>query len=209
MGQAVLTGDLVGSSRAGAAATTSAMEVLSRECATMADWAGGDLRFTRFRGDGWQAVVPAPQKALRVTLTLLAWLRASDLPTSRVAIGFGEMQLPATRDLSAAAGPAFEAAGRALDEMGRDTRLACAGPADRALVGALPLADAIVRGWTVKQAEALIHTLPPEPPAQIRIAEALNIRPQSLSERLEAARFWALEASLAVIEKGNGSGHKA
>jgi hypothetical protein len=91
---AVLTGDLIGSTSAGANAVTNAFEVIRSCAAEISQWMTPalDLRFTRSRGDGWQIVLTEPRFALRAALFIFARLKVTspDLQT-RIAIGIGEI----------------------------------------------------------------------------------------------------------------------
>ncbi|ETX27201.1 hypothetical protein [Roseivivax isoporae] len=198
---AVLTGDIVGSRKAGREAVEASFDTLARSLSRMAPWCGGPARLTRFRGDGWQALVPEGARALRAALVLRADLRAEDRPAMRVAIGLGGATRTGSRDLSDADGPAFHAAGDALDAMGRGTRLVLAARGAPALAPALvTLCDAVSRGWSRAQAEAAALALVPAPPTQAEIAARFGISQQAVAARLDGAGAEALEAALEAFE---------
>jgi hypothetical protein len=200
---AVLSGDLVGSTAAGAAGTGAAMALAGDWAGDVAGWMPGRAatRFTRFRGDGWQILLAAPALAPRAALTLAARLRAAGLPASRIAIGIGAADLPARGDLSAASGSAFAASGRALDALPRAGRLAIDGTAvtdaDRAL---LRLAEEIAARWTRAQAEATADYLNPAAPTLDEIATRLGISAQAVHARLRGAGARALRDALRLWE---------
>ena len=56
---------------------------------------GRDARFTRFRGDGWQCLAPAPALALRAALFLRAHLRALDRDARHPRLGRHRPRQPA------------------------------------------------------------------------------------------------------------------
>ena len=155
---AILTGDLIGSTKAAPPALERAMDLFAEAATEVAAWSPGALppRFTRFRGDGWQMLVADPGLALRAALYLTARLRAADLDLgTRIAIGIGGIDSLGKTSLADARGPAFEASGRTLDHMGRTRRLAIEGDG---ITGfhriILDLLDEIATHWTRQQAEA-------------------------------------------------------
>lgn len=203
--RAVLTGDIVRSARLGPAGLDAAMAALARGAAAAGAWTGTAPRFTRFRGDGWQCLAPSPALALRAALLLKAHLRREGRGlATRIAIGIGPGELPEGDDLAAAGGPAFRAAGEALDTMRRSARLALAWaepPPDAALRRALALlADEIARRWTPVQAAALVAALQPAPPIQTALAAELGISQQMVAKHLAAGGHGALLAALDAVE---------
>ncbi|HQY44032.1 MAG TPA: hypothetical protein PK450_07625 [Paracoccaceae bacterium] len=207
--QAVLTGDLVASSEASASAVNRSMELLAATSRGIAAWrisentVVGDTYFTRFRGDGWQIVVPAGAFGLRAALLTYATLAAkADLPKTRVAVGLSTIDAIPGTDLSDAAGAAFELSGRALARMERGERLKVAGnritPLRTAFIALLN--DRII-DWTVEQAQAIVLALPPDAPTQTVMAERLGISPQALSYRLTGAKWPTIRRILHEWEK--------
>lgn len=208
---AVLTGDLVGSSRLGGASLDAAMAVLGEAAGAAAGWAGdgAPARFTRFRGDGWQCLAPSPALALRMMLFLRARLRARGAEfDTRIAAGIGPGTLPATGDLSAGAGPAFETSGHGLDSLGRAARLGMDwpdGPAAPAVLAALvALCDEVSRRWTPRQARIFAARLVPDAPPQAEIGAEFGISQQMVAKHLRSGGDWALRRALAALEGGTG-----
>jgi hypothetical protein len=213
--RAVLTGDLVDSTKASPSAVDHAMSILSGAAAEVADWRYanieepvGNTYFTRFRGDGWQILVSIAAFDLRAALFLYARLAACpDLPATRIAVGVSSVDHVPGPDLSDAHGPAFAVSGRALAEMERGERLRMAGsrmgdddttrPIITAFVGLL---DDRIADWTPEQAEAMACVLPPEAPTQSAIAATLGITPQALSSRLSGARWRSIRQLLDAWE---------
>jgi len=209
---AILTGDLIGSTRVPTDRIAHTMSLLSGNLPVGIrwNWTAADLYFTRYRGDGWQMRVPAPD-ALRWAITLLASLRADPLAIgSRISIGIGAISNPGTEDLSDASGPAFEASGRGLDTMYRDERLFLMGgkaaaddPGVRILdaeQAVVMLIDERISRWTPEQAEAVAHFLHPDAPPATEIAERLGITPQAVSYRLRGAGAKTLRTVLETLE---------
>jgi hypothetical protein len=202
---AVLTGDIIRSSRLAPEALDAAIGALAAGAAAMSSWEGSrDARFSRYRGDGWQCLAPSPAMALRATLFLRAHLRALDGPDTRISVGIGTASLPASGDLSAAGGPAFETSGRGLDKMARAQQFAIAWaepPAGAAVIGAVfALSDEISRLWTARQAEVLVETLSPGEELQEALAAQRGVSQQAIAKRLSAGGDWALQRALAALE---------
>lgn len=204
---AVLTGDIIRSTRLAPEALDAAMAALARGAAAMSAWPDAEpARFTRFRGDGWQCLAPAPPLALRAVLFLRAHLRALDRETdTRVSVGVGNGHVP-PEGLDAGSGPAFEVSGRGLDRMARSQQFAVAWadpPAGAALTGAVfALADEISRLWTPKQAELLIGSLSPGDESQEVLAARHGVTQQAVAKLLGRGGEWALRRALAAVETG-------
>ena len=213
---AVLTGDLVGSTRAGPASVDYTMKILSSDLTEGIrwGWTARDLHFTRYRGDGWQMLVLKPELALRWSIVLLATLHADPQALeSRIAIGIGPVTSISSDDLGDASGAAFEASGRCLDAMHRDERLFLMGSetdADATIkdrAGVIPAEKAAtilinerISRWTAEQAEATAHFLRPDKPTAAEIAVRLGITPQAVGYRLKGAGAKALREALDAIE---------
>lgn len=195
---AVLTGDLVQSTRADAAATEAAMTALSQGAHEIAAWIGTSTRFTRSRGDGWQIVLPLRRElALRAAICLIARLKArrQGLAT-RIALGLGPYETLGSQDLSDAHGAAFTLSGRALDGM-KSGLLRLSFPAMRPLhQGFVDLLEPLLWRWTPEQAEAVALSLHPEGRSQKDIARLLHISEQAVSLRLKGAHDHPLRQAL-------------
>lgn len=198
---AVLTGDLIASTQA-PDRLAQAMAALAAATATFSAFTEMPPRFTRFRGDGWQCVVPAGC-ALRSALVVAARLRAGETGLrTRIAIGIGPADTLGSRDLADAAGPAFTASGRALDHMARGQVWAMAGdiaPWHEALVA---LAEWHSARWSREQAEAMAIALCSDTATQSQIANGLNITRQAWQARLSGAGYGAWRPALRAFESG-------
>ncbi len=205
-GGAVISGDLVGSVKAGPAAVEAAFTLLGEAFAEIGRWTGSDPRLTRFRGDGWQAALRPGHLALRAGLYLRAAFRTAEhLPATRIAIGFGGIDTCGSRDLSDADGPAFRHAGRLLDSVPRRRRLAVAAEgAPDGLAEAAALCDALAARWSAAQAGAVLIALRPGAPTQAEIGASLGLTQQAVQDRLDLAGFWALEQAMAWAESRTG-----
>ncbi len=202
---AVLTGDIIRSSRLAPEALDAAMDALAGGAAAMSTWEGAEpARFDRFRGDGWQCLAPAPPMALRAALFLRAHLRATDRDAdTRISVGVGTGVLHPD-GLAAASGTAFEVSGRGLDRMARAQQIAISWadpPPAAAVIGAVfALADEVSRLWTAKQAALLVATLSPGDEPQERLAAQHGVSQQAIAKHLSRGGDWALRRALAALE---------
>lgn len=167
---AVLTGDLVKSSRLSPEQSNSAMQRLRQLAkefeSTYPESTIG--RLDTFRHDSWQWLLAKPELALRAAVFMRAGLRAFSEGRvkfdTRIAIGTGAVETIAKQRISDSRGPAFVCSGRALDAMKNESRLAYAADngiaAEEWLAGGLvPLLDCIVTDWTPTEARAVYGTL--------------------------------------------------
>ncbi|MDI3334938.1 hypothetical protein QKW60_00815 [Defluviimonas aestuarii] len=212
---AILTGDLIGSTRASQKRVEHTMNLLSGGLPPGIRWDGwtaANVRFTRHRGDGWQMLAPEPDLALRWAVTLLAGLRADPQALgTRISIGIGTITSRGTEDLRDASGPVFEASGRGLDAMRRDETLFMMGgetghsaSETPRLAGAVKasvmLIDERIARWSPEQAEATAYFLHPSAPPATEIARRLSITPQAVSYRLKGAGARTLKDALSALE---------
>lgn len=202
---AVLTGDLIASTHALPAQAEAAMAALQRG----AEGWGTDLRFTRFRGDGWQALVPVPGQALRVALALAAHLAAAETGlATRMALGFGGVTHRGGRDLSDAAGTAFIRSGRALDDLPRGAVWTVRGGAGlpQWVTGLVALAEWHAAGWTAGQAAVVADWLTRPAPRQEDRAARLGLSRQAWKSRFDGSGIAAWTPALAAFESWDGAG---
>ncbi|KQB97773.1 hypothetical protein AL073_02225 [Loktanella sp. 1ANDIMAR09] len=186
---AVLTGDLIKSRKASTAvveATLATLRVAADDFGAAWDL---DLRFTRYRGDGWQVALTKPGLLLDAALFFTARLKASQgTIATRISIGVGMVETLGTVDLSDATGPAFFISGDRLDHMGRNRMITLDGTGICATaVGLIDLAAFIATGWTAAQAEAVAHVLAGHAPRHEDIAADLGITRQAVQSRLASA----------------------
>jgi hypothetical protein len=207
---AALTGDIVRSSKMSAARLDEVRALVVDGVAEAAKWKRGIMRGKAdfFRGDSWQALVVDPSFALRVAIFLRARLISADKADSRIAVGIGAVEKISKTRVSLSSGEAFEVSGHALDGMKRRrmtiaagaTLVPSLGPLADWLAATAGLADAIISGWTARQAEVVAAALWPLDIAQETIAGDMSIAQQTVSDTLNAAHFDELSQLLAVFE---------
>lgn len=200
---AILTGDLIGSTKVSAGAVEATMAALAAAFAEMDGWPSGiPSRFARHRGDGWQAAVSPAGRALRASLFVTARLRAADTGlATRFAIGLGEFSEDGP--LAEAHGQPFEDSGHALDSLGRGERLALGGAGSNPLHQAIiALLDERTSRWSREQAEAMALYLVPESQTLASIAARLDLSTQAVHYRLTGAGYQAIGKAVIQWETG-------
>jgi hypothetical protein len=200
---AVITGDLVRSTSLRDGRVAVAFQALRSAADQISGWQEppAPTAFSRNRGDGWQVFLTDSRLALRAALFLRAALRSQgkDLAT-RMAIGIADGTPPGTGDLNLASGPAFVAAGHALDTMKPPVELQVVSD-DPALEAVFRLADHLSRGWTQKQALALVAMLAPGTVTQQTVAEQQQVTRQAVGQALRSAGYDAINDALRMIER--------
>ncbi len=198
---AVITGDLIASRKADDAQIARSMNALQGAAIALKIVTGHDLRFTRFRGDGWQVYLQNPNTALTATLLMLATLKATENTIeSRFAIGIGPITALGANPLADASGAAFETSGATLDDMGKN-KLDIAGVGVTSSQEAIiTLCEHIAFGWTAPQAQAIKLWLMAPAATQDDIAAQLGISRQAVQLRLAGAGKPAMMAAIAAFK---------
>ncbi|MCK5130880.1 MAG: hypothetical protein KAR40_01860 [Candidatus Sabulitectum sp.] len=209
---AVLTGDLVNSSKLTSMQSAKAMQWLrdaAKKFETLYPQSiSGEL--DTFRHDSWQMLMIKPELCLRASVYLRTALKLhSDTKArydSRISIGFGEVEMIAKSRVSDSRGHAFAISGKNLDTMSRN-RLMCGAQFNDSVAFklfsnvALPLLDCVVTDWTSTEAQAVHGTL--EGHTQEKLAKLLPPNPrtgkditrQAVSDSLERG-YWATVADV-------------
>ena len=201
---AVLTGDLIGSTKVELNATDKAMTLLGDAAALISQWGQTETRFTRFRGDGWQIYLADSAWVLRATLFLLAKLQGegSGLAT-RLSIGVGSVDRLGETGLGEAAGPAFTLSGRNLDTMHpifNNFTYAEPNQKHHWKKAVMNMAVWQATRWTPEQAEAAALALAIPRPSDEVLAKGLGISRQALQSRLKGTGLMAMSAALMAFE---------
>ena len=206
---AILTGDLIRSTRAPASALQAAMDVLSQTTESLR-WTGDSPHhFTRFRGDGWQIALARPELCFRAAVCLCAALRASNAGlATRIAIGIGPIETLGSADLSDGRGAAFVTSGRLLDGMGRKERIRIDGEGvteiDHAIINLVAWHSA---RWSKPQAEAVTAFAPGTLLSPPPVYERLGITRQALEARLSGAGWKPLQELICARESMTRADH--
>jgi hypothetical protein len=122
---AVLTGDIIGSSKLGPEGLDAAMSLLRRLAEEFEETHPESVvgQPEVFRGDSWQLALQRPALALTAGVFIRAGFKAGDFDT-RIGIGLGAVERLNTERISQSVGPAFVRSGQALDQLGKDQTLA-------------------------------------------------------------------------------------
>lgn len=168
---AVLTGDIIGSSRLGPERLDSAMSLLRRLAVEF-----GQVHHESviggpgvFRGDSWQLCLQRPALAVTAAVFIRAGFKADDFDT-RIGIGWGAVERLNPESISESIGPAFARSGQALDQLGKEQSLAlpqfndptqtrATDPALDMLEVGVGLLDALLARWTQRESVAVYGTL--------------------------------------------------
>ncbi|HZL41709.1 MAG TPA: hypothetical protein VFD66_00345, partial [Verrucomicrobiae bacterium] len=205
---AVLTGDVVESSKLGEAARRElpvALEKASRAARALYGKAV-PLDADVFRGDSWQLVVTDAKLGLRVAVFFRAHLHGNapgvGLDT-RIAIGIGTINFVPKGRVSQGDGPAFRESGKVLERMPKNRRLGLSVAETETPAGIAPvigLMDTVMERWTEKQSLAVAGMLQGLPQSQI--AELWNppVKQPVVARHLRQAGWEAVEAGLTYVE---------
>lgn len=201
----VLTGDIVKSSALSDGALDAVMTALADLATTIGAWPGErEVRYERFRGDGWQMLIERPAHALRACLFARAAVRmACDMGETRIGIGLGAAGTDTT--LAASAGPAFELSGRGLEALGVHQLWRIEGeqapPREHALrQGLFAVCDERSRHWTSRQAAIFMRLAAPGAPLMAEVAQAMSVQPQTIQTHFARAGGYALLEAVAAFE---------
>lgn len=204
--KSVLTGDLIGSRKSDAKAINASMRAIKGAAETLGRMYEFDPRFTRYRGDGWQILVP-PKFSFLACLGISAALRTTNSGlATRIAIGIGTVGSLGTENLADADGDAFETSGAMLDYLSRShglERMMIDGPGiTKWQQGIIEMTDWIVRGWTAQQAEAVsIALLDPDIHTNERRAAKLKISRQAFEARLKGSGLYAMTLARGAFQR--------
>lgn len=196
---AVLTGDLIGSTKAGLSATNEAISLIRSVVLDHDTLSGSDTRFSRYRGDGWQIYCSDHRRVFRIAVLILANLHSHpDLPKSRISAACGPVSSLPPSGLDSASGDAFTLSGRGLDTIKRLKLVYTQSDGKDAWKAALfrQLEWQAFR-WSPEQAQAIALSFRLDPPHPGKSAEKLGISRQAFSSRLDGAGYvplWEAEA---------------
>jgi Helix-turn-helix len=190
---AALTGDIVNSTQLTPEMEKALIEALERALSLYL------IEF--YRGDSFQVYMKDPEESLRVALLCralaISLTAAEDEPALsdiRISIGIGTVITP-VRTPGTARGEAFLLSGRRFDEIQQtDQRLSIVSGkpiADIALEVMADYIDAIYKGMTAKQADAIARLL--EGRAQQEVAQELNKSKSTVSQLVSAGRWPEIE----------------
>lgn len=205
---AVLTGDLVRSTRLTADQLEGARAAVLRAVREIDGWAPGLVSAPAefFRGDSWQCVLGDPRLFLRAAIYLRARLRQADKDwDTRIGIGIGFAEKIDTERTSLSSGAAFVLSGAQLDGIDGLAGFSVGLPDNLSRLGWIDamaaLCSALVDRWSQRQAEIICHMLVPKAPSQVEIALELEVTKQAVNKALIAGDYAALLSALQWVEQ--------
>jgi hypothetical protein len=207
---AVLTGDLVQSSRLSSGQLDQVRHIFDQTCEELMHFQPGLLpaKIDFFRGDAWQLLLTNPLWALRAAIFLRASLLMNNLADTRVVIGLGTTENINTKRISLSTGQAFTLSGRELDKLTQYFRMSIAIPQNvkilaswLALIG--QLCDILISHWTRRQAHVIRLALAPDNPTHAAIADRLSpsVSKQAVTSSLAGADWHGLRTAIRQFEK--------
>lgn len=208
---AVLTGDIVGSSKLGAERRLILYEtfpVLSEillqqypDCIT--------YKMSNFRGDGWQVIVNSPSKAFEISLFIRTFIRykfQTEKLDTRIAIGVGPVQFIPEDNVSAGDGEAYLSSGHLLESFSSQYMGLCFSSVKPTLLlssleNLVSLLDLIITSWGPGQSQAVHLALQGFTQSDIAKNWQPNpIKQPSVSRSLQTAGWDQVKSSLTMLE---------
>ncbi len=196
---AVLTGDIVGSSKLERQDREKLLGVMHKASQEIrAFWSDAvPMDIDIFRGDSWQMLIEKPEHALEIAVYFRAYLKSTMQNRkldSRIVIATGTVDFIGNR-VSESDGQAFRDSGKALEKMPRAVYFRYISDQNQASLmdAAFRLLDAIIKGWTAKQALAVTGAL--QGLTQEKIAKLWNppISQPAVLKHLDSSGWFAIE----------------
>lgn len=197
---AVLTGDIIGSSKLGPDGLEAAMSRLAGLASEFEQIHPGAVvgRAEVFRGDSWQLCLRRPSLVVTAAVFIRAGFKANEFD-SRIGLGWGPVDRLDADRIRESSGPAFTRSGQALDGLGKDRLLAVAscdgaapGPNDMLDAG-VGLLDALISRWTQSESVAVYGAL------RKLSQEAIALLPQAQTKQGTAPSRQAIQDALRRI----------
>jgi hypothetical protein len=196
---AVLTGDIVNSTKLKPKVETRLMAALSRILAPYPS--------EFYRGDSFQAYMEEPEKSLKTALlcrtTAISLSEDEELnrPDIRISIGIGKTNSP-VKELRSAKGEAFLLSGRAFDQLQKEkTRLSISTAMPIADLGLGAMADhinAVYAEMTARQAKVIAELL--QGKTQQTVAMDLKRSKSTIHQHVSSGRWPEIEKILEQFE---------
>lgn len=199
---AVLTGDLVGSSRFRKEKQRDEILSIIKDSFIKID--SPDIiasPFAIYRGDSFQGVISKPEEALKAAIIIRANLLSKFIENNvrldaKIAVGIGRIDYLPKNKVGEGDGEAYRNSGMELDKMKKGERsLIVKTPwpeIDEELRTECTLLNALIQRWTKEQAEAIMYQI--RGSTQEEIAKYLNITQSAVFQRLKTGGAWAVQA---------------
>lgn len=207
---AVITADLVDSSKYSEAILDEILKNLNSEFEKLQQEYGEEVDFKIYRGDSFQGVVSKSQHSLKIALQLKSLINkvklknqkpANPLADVKIAIGIGSFDYKGD-SIAESNGQAFQFSGRTLDDMKNESRkIRLKTPSDNLnseFEASLFLLDAIMEKWSQASAEVVYFLL--KGMKETEIASILNISQSAVNQRKKACGWEAISVLLKRFE---------
>ncbi|TVM04253.1 MAG: hypothetical protein CV087_01025 [Candidatus Brocadia sp. WS118] len=200
---AVVTGDIVGSSKLTTGQRSHLLSVLKSSFNTLKKILPDGIRapFEIHRGDSFQGVLSKPEAALRVAIAIRTSLRHGfetkqrrNALDARIAVGIGPIDLLPAGRVAEGDGEAFRRSGPILDTMKGDQRLLIRTPwqaVDAELDIECALLDALINRCSGAQAQAILGQI--RGLTQEMAAQEFGVSQPAVRQRLKSAGGRAIE----------------
>jgi hypothetical protein len=198
--QAVITGDIVNSTKMPAVAERNLVKILGKMMLPH--------KYAFYRGDSFQVYIKQANEAMRIALLCrTAAIRTGQenkatAPDIRLSIGIGKVH-GMVRDLGSAKGEAFLLSGRAFDDLSRSgarLKITCAHVmANEALQVIADYINAIFGDITAKQAGVFFELL--QGGTQQSVAAKFKKSKSTINQHVSAGRWHEIEKLLSQYEK--------
>ncbi|HEY9204318.1 MAG TPA: SatD family protein [Candidatus Methanoperedens sp.] len=205
---AVLTGDLVGSSRFEIEKQRDNVISLLKDSFDKIESTDIVSPFMIYRGDSFQGVLSRPEDALKASIMIRANLLSKSEGKrgrldARIAVGIGTIEYLSENQVGEGDGEAFRNSGIELDRMKKgEVNLIIKTPWDEIneeLRTECALIDALIHRWTKEQAEAVMYQM--QGLTQEEIAVILNISQSAVFQRLKTGGSRAIQVFLERYRK--------
>lgn len=208
---AVLTGDIVGSSKLDAERRIYLYKTFPLLSDILLEKYHDNISYkiSNFRGDGWQLIVNSPSKAFEISLFIRTFIRykfQNEKLDTRIAIGIGSVQFIPEDNVSAGDGPAYLSSGRLLESFSHQYMgIRFSSVKENLLLSSLEnlvsVLDLIITSWGPGQSQAVNLAL--QGYTQTEIAKKWQpnpIKQPSVSKSLQTAGWDQLKYSLTLLE---------
>ena len=201
---AVLTGDLIGSSRFNIEKQRDEVLLALKDSFNKIE--SIDIIASNFeihRGDSFQGVLSKPEEALQTAIilrsNLLSRFKGKRFRLdARISIGIGTIDYLPKEHVGEGDGEAFRNSGTELDKMKKgEHRLIIKTPwqdVNDEFQTESVLLDSLIQRWTKEQAEAILYQI--HGLKQEEIAKILGISQPAVFQRLKTASYWSVQAFL-------------
>ena len=209
---AVITADLIDSTKYDKKTLAFILEELQKEFKVLEKDYPGQVHFDMFRGDSFQGVLKSPEHALRIALRLKATVTKAQLDPMiskavipvgdvRMAIGVGDGDFPETQTHTAN-GEAYQRSGRLLDGMkslGRKTQFICGEERiNDEFDTTFAFLDNVTDRWSVASSEVIYYLL--KGFKEQEIADTLERSQAAINLRKKAASWQEIQGLLKRFE---------